>query len=165
MVLFLTAFKLSSSFRNPKIRPDISQEMAVEQQWPLHGRLPPSLLALHQSFLSLPLLSFGVLILFLLLCGHAFSMFVEHPLGSTQHPLYTTLRDGLDAKVLILGAGFAGITATQKPKSYGISDFLAIEARHEVGGRLRSRPFGFPSHVYTSSSTASDTLKLIEVER
>jgi polyamine oxidase len=86
---------------------------------------------------------------------------VEHPSGSVQYPFDTTGSDGLDAKVLILGAGVAGITAAQKLESYGISDFLIIEAHHEVGGRLKSRPFG--SHDHVSASQANDTLKSIEV--
>jgi polyamine oxidase len=91
---------------------------------------------------------------------------VDRPAGSVQYPLGTSLRDGLDAKVLILGAGVAGIAAAQKLESYGISDFLIVEAHHEVGGRLKSRPFGSPDHVRTSPlniSRASDTLKSIEV--
>ena len=141
----------------PRYLPGDSRRIMVSIPWS-PATIPP-----HQSFSSLPLLSFGVPILFLLLCGHAFPIPVEHPLGSIQHPLYSTLRDGLDAKVLILGAGVAGITAAQKLESHGISDFLVIEAHHEVGGRLRSRPFGSPNHVYTSSSTGSDTLTSIEV--
>ena len=129
----------------------------VSASWP-RAPVPP-----HQSAPSLPLLSFGFPILFLLLCGHAFPIPVERPPGATQHLFYTTLREGLDAKVLILGAGVAGITAAQKLESYGISDFLVVEAHHEVGGRLRSRPFGSPNHVYTSSPMAPDTLKSIEV--
>lgn len=117
-----------------------------------------------------PFLSFGVRILLLSLCGHAFSIPVERRPGSDQYPLQvgaTHDRDGLDAKVLILGAGVAGITAAQKLESYGISDFLIVEAHHEVGGRLKSRPFGSPvDRVRTSPSTtpqANDTLKSIEV--
>lgn len=99
-------------------------------------------------------------------CGHAFSIPVERPSGSGQHPLDTNFRDGLDAKVLILGAGVAGITAAQKLESYGISDFLIVEAHHEAGGRLKSRPFGSLDQVHASLSTASrtnDTLRSIEV--
>lgn len=118
----------------------------------------------HQGFPSPLLLSFSVWILLLSLCGHTSSIPVER---LVQHPLGTTLRDGLDAKVLILGAGVAGIAAAQKLESYGISDFLVVEAHHEVGGRLKSRPFGSPDHVYPSpgsaTSQANGTLKSIEV--
>jgi len=110
-----------------------------------------------------PLLPFGTRTLLLLFCGHALSMPVEHPPGSVQYPLNTELRDGIDAKVLILGAGVAGVTAAQRLESHGISDFLIVEAHHEVGGRLKSRRFGSPYHVPTSLSQGSDTLKSIEV--
>ena len=110
-----------------------------------------------------PLLPFGIRILLLLFCGHALSMPVEHPPGSDQYPLNTELRDGLDAKVLILGAGVAGVTAAQRLESHGISDFLIVEARHEVGGRLKSRRFGSPYQVPTSPSHGSNTLEFIEV--
>ena len=113
------------------------------------------------------LLSLGVRILLLSLCSHAISIPVDRPSRPVQYPLGTTLRDGLDAKVLILGAGVAGITAARKLESYGISDFLIVEAHHEVGGRLKSRPFGSPDHVRTSgpstTSQANDTPKSIEV--
>ena len=120
----------------------------------------------HQGHSPRPLLPLGTWILLLLFCGHALSIPVEHPSGSGQHPLDANRRDGLDAKVLILGAGVAGITAAQKLESYGISDFLIVEAHHEVGGRLKSRPFGSPDRIHTSPSAASranDTLRSIEV--
>ena len=112
------------------------------------------------------LLSFGTRILLLLFCGDALSIPVERPAGSAQSPLDTTLRDGLDAKVLILGAGVAGVTAAQRLESYGISDFLIVEAHHEVGGRLKSRRFGSPDHVHASPSNtpqAGDTFESVEV--
>jgi len=87
----------------------------------------------HQSPPPPQLLSFGIRVLLLSLCGHAFSTLVGRPSGSVQYPLGTTPRN--DAKVLILGAGIAGITAAQKLESYGISDFIVAEAHHEVGVR------------------------------
>ena len=113
----------------------------------------------HQSPLLSPLLR----VLLLLLCGHALSVPVEPPAGSAQYPLDNTLRDGLDAKVLILGAGVAGVTAAQRLESYGISDFLIVEAHHEVGGRLKSRRFGSPYHVPASPLPGNDTLSSIEL--
>ena len=121
----------------------------------------------HQGPSPPPLSPIGIqLLLLLLFCGHAFSIPVDPPSRPVQHPLGNTLREGLDAKVLILGAGVAGITAAQKLESYGISDFLIVEAHHEVGGRLKSRPFGSPNHVYAPPLTTSqenDTLNSIEV--
>ena len=115
----------------------------------------------HQVYSPLPLPSLGFRILLLLLCGRALSIPVECPSGSAQCPLDSVSGDGLDAKVLILGAGVAGITAAQKLESHGISDFLIVEAHHEVGGRLKSRQFG--SHDSIRTSRTNDTLKSIEV--
>ena len=143
----------------PNAPPDVPRGGMVH----LQSRATMSLI--HGPPLS-QLLSFCARILLLLLCGHASSTPVEHPGGSVQYPLGTTRREGLDAKVLILGAGVAGITAAQRLESYGISDFLIVEAHHEVGGRLRNRNFGSSNHVHSSpptTSPASDTLKSIEV--
>lgn len=49
-------------------------------------------------------------------------------------------RDG--PKVLILGGGVAGIIAARTFHQQGIENFLIIEARDELGGRMRSHPFG-----------------------
>lgn len=120
----------------------------------------------RQSPTLSPLLPFGIRILLLLFCGRALSIPVGHTPGSVQYPLGTTHREGLDAKVLILGAGIAGITAAQRLESYGISDFLIVEAHHQVGGRLKSRRFGSADQARatdSSTSRANDTLKLIEV--
>lgn len=47
-----------------------------------------------------------------------------------------------DATVLILGGGVAGLIAARTLQEQGISDFLIVEAGHELGGRLKSREFG-----------------------
>ena len=127
---------------------------------------PLATMSSHQGPPLPPLLSFSVRLLLLLFCGHALSIPMERPARSTQYPFEATLRDGFDAEVLILGAGVAGVTAAQTLESYGISDFLIVEAHHEVGGRLKNRPFGSFDHGHSSSSTTpqgSDTLKTIEV--
>ncbi|CAL1696662.1 unnamed protein product [Somion occarium] len=54
-----------------------------------------------------------------------------------------------DAKVLILGGGVAGIIAARTLHEQGISDFLIVEARHELGGRMMNRPFGVVDHEYS----------------
>lgn len=53
-----------------------------------------------------------------------------------------------DAKVLILGGGVGGITAARTLYDQGISDFLIIEARHELGGRMQNHRFGVAEHEY-----------------
>lgn len=63
-----------------------------------------------------------------------------------QTPLFTRPKD---ARVLILGGGMAGITAARTLHDQGIDDFIVLEARHEVGGRMLSHTFGEPGRQYT----------------
>jgi len=46
-----------------------------------------------------------------------------------------------NSRVLILGGGVAGIMAARTFHDHGIKDFLIIEGREELGGRLRSASF------------------------
>ena len=46
-----------------------------------------------------------------------------------------------DSKVLILGGGVTGIIAARTLHENGINDFVIIEARDELGGRLKSTSF------------------------
>ncbi len=46
-----------------------------------------------------------------------------------------------EAKVLILGAGMAGIKAAQTLDAGGEKDFIILEARDSIGGRIRSEQF------------------------
>ncbi|KAF2435166.1 hypothetical protein EJ08DRAFT_646056 [Tothia fuscella] len=45
-------------------------------------------------------------------------------------------------KVVILGAGIAGITAAQALANQSISDFLIVEYQDDIGGRVINKPFG-----------------------
>ena len=47
-----------------------------------------------------------------------------------------------DAQVLILGAGLAGLGAARRLSESGITDFLILEQRDRVGGRLQAAEFG-----------------------
>ncbi|KAJ6576638.1 amine oxidase [Mycena vulgaris] len=47
-----------------------------------------------------------------------------------------------DTTVLILGGGVAGIIAARTLHEKGIDNFLIVEARDELGGRMRSKQFG-----------------------
>ncbi|KAF7368646.1 Amine oxidase [Mycena venus] len=47
-----------------------------------------------------------------------------------------------DKTVLILGGGVAGIIAARTLVEKGITDFLIVEARDELGGRMRSKGLG-----------------------
>ncbi|CAD7702105.1 unnamed protein product [Ostreobium quekettii] len=48
----------------------------------------------------------------------------------------------LDADVLVLGAGIAGISAGKALHENGVEDFLIIEGTDRVGGRIRNQEFG-----------------------
>ena len=47
-----------------------------------------------------------------------------------------------DAQVLILGAGMAGLGAARKLSESGITDFLILKQRDQIGGRVQSTQFG-----------------------
>ena len=46
-----------------------------------------------------------------------------------------------EQKVLILGAGVAGIVAAKTLQENGINDFLILEAQDYIGGRFKQRSF------------------------
>ncbi|XP_064396325.1 uncharacterized protein LOC135343261 [Halichondria panicea] len=48
----------------------------------------------------------------------------------------------LDANVIIIGAGMAGISAAQRLQEGGINDILILEGSDKVGGRVASVEFG-----------------------
>ena len=48
----------------------------------------------------------------------------------------------LDAQVIILGGGAAGISAAKTLHDGGITDFIVVEAYSKLGGRLRKENFG-----------------------
>ena len=50
-------------------------------------------------------------------------------------------RAARSTKVLILGAGVAGITAGKTLHDRGITDFLMLEAQDYIGGRIKQVPF------------------------
>jgi len=58
-------------------------------------------------------------------------------------------RQAPDTQVLILGGGVAGIIAARTLATQGITDFLIVEARDELGGRMRSTAFGAPNRQLT----------------
>jgi polyamine oxidase len=58
-----------------------------------------------------------------------------------------TAKDGVtrgvkSTKILILGGGMAGIIAARTLKERGFENFIIIEARDELGGRVMDRMFG-----------------------
>ena len=62
-------------------------------------------------------------------------------MASSQDVIHTT--------VLILGGGVSGITAAKTLAGEGITNFKIIEARDELGGRLRSERFGVKGREVT----------------
>ena len=51
---------------------------------------------------------------------------------------YATNQVPRKSKVLILGAGMAGIKAAEVLQSHGIKDFVILEGSNRIGGRLRT---------------------------
>ena len=70
----------------------------------------------------------------------SFLLFSCSVYASTIH-LPNEPRKPRDPKVLILGGGVAGIIAARTLYENGIDDFVIIEARDELGGRLKSTNF------------------------
>ncbi|KZV70596.1 amine oxidase [Peniophora sp. CONT] len=54
-----------------------------------------------------------------------------------------------DHEVLILGGGISGVMAAQSLHRRGIRNFRIIEARDQLGGRLKSFDFGVPDRRFT----------------
>lgn len=71
------------------------------------------------------------------------------PVDPPQFLMLSHARVPERTKVLILGGGMAGITAARTLHDQGISDFLVVEARLELGGRLISHTFGEPGRQHT----------------
>jgi len=72
-------------------------------------------------------------------------------------------------KVLILGGGVAGVIAARTLHQNGIDDFLLVEARHELGGRMMSYTFAnrtveqganWIQNAQTGNGTANPILEL-----
>ena len=54
-----------------------------------------------------------------------------------------------DAQVLILGGGMAGTIAARTLHEKGIEDYIIVEGKTELGGRILSDVFGTVGHNYT----------------
>lgn len=59
------------------------------------------------------------------------------PVLATPAPRLETKAAANHYKVVILGGGVTGIIAARALHRAGIEDFLIIEARHELGGRMK----------------------------
>ena len=74
------------------------------------------------------------------------SSLVAPILSASSHNNYT---------ILILGGGVAGIHAAQTLHEEGISDFMIVEARGELGGRMKSFTFGAPGREFVLEAGAN----------
>lgn len=61
----------------------------------------------------------------------------------------TTINADEHVKVLILGGGVSGIIAARTMHLLGMDDFKILEARDELGGRLKSFTFGTDGNQHT----------------
>jgi hypothetical protein len=73
-----------------------------------------------------------------------FATFALSPSTAHSNP-----RSAKDAKVLILGGGVAGVIAARTLHRKGIDDFLIVEARNELGGRMQNYTIGVSGKQYT----------------
>ncbi|TGZ82968.1 amine oxidase [Ascodesmis nigricans] len=54
----------------------------------------------------------------------------------------TIAAEALETDVLILGGGMSGVSAAHTLNSLNVTDFLLLEARHELGGRVQNAKIG-----------------------
>ncbi|KAG1856040.1 hypothetical protein DFJ58DRAFT_702647 [Suillus subalutaceus] len=79
----------------------------------------------------------------------AFATALPSPSIDTHDYNHYDRRSTKDAKVLILGGGVAGVIAARTLHRKGIDDFLIVEARDELGGRMQNYTIGVPGKQYT----------------
>ena len=51
-------------------------------------------------------------------------------------------------KVCVIGAGAAGLSATNKLLNEGIKDVLLVEAQDRIGGRIHSKDHGIAYYLF-----------------
>ncbi|KAI0047037.1 amine oxidase [Auriscalpium vulgare] len=75
--------------------------------------------------------------------------FVQPPFTpSLAVPITRNTTQHNDHQVLILGGGVAGVMAAQTLHRRGITNFKIVEARDELGGRMKKFKFGAPGREY-----------------
>ena len=62
----------------------------------------------------------------------------------------------IGGKIIIIGAGIAGLAAATKLLESGVNDLVVIEARNRTGGRLNTIPFRKYFFSYFSLSKKKD---------
>ena len=68
---------------------------------------------------------------------------------SSPTSVVSTSASSSHTQVLILGGGVSGIIAARTLHEQGITDFKIVEARSELGGRVRDYAFGVPGNQHT----------------
>jgi len=51
-----------------------------------------------------------------------------------------------NVKIIVVGAGIAGIGAAQSLRNYGFTNVLVIEGDNRVGGRIQTQEYGKRIH-------------------
>lgn len=87
----------------------------------------------------------------ILLATHVFLCAFAFPVTPGEQFVLSSARahDRKDTKVLILGGGVAGVIAARTLHKQGVDDFIIVEARPELGGRLMSHEFGADGKKWT----------------
>lgn len=55
---------------------------------------------------------------------------------------FVLIQRGMDKKIVLIGAGAAGIAAATKLVSNGFTNVSILEAENRIGGRINTVPFG-----------------------
>lgn len=55
---------------------------------------------------------------------------------------FALIQHGMDRKIVVIGAGAAGIAAATKLVSNGLKNVTILEAENRIGGRINTVPFG-----------------------
>lgn len=73
------------------------------------------------------------------------SLFCRHAAGLESRTNSATK----DASVLILGGGVTGVIAARTLHERGHDNFIVVDARGELGGRMQTEAFGTPGNTHT----------------